>query len=263
MAYEGWERLPGTREGYRLREKRVSCPVGKRTSFWEGAALAWAHCWDLRQVRTVILGGDGAAWIRAGAETFANAAWQLDGFHRARACRQAFGAQTGRERYLTLRTGEAAEMQAILSQARLQEGQPAQCAARRVEKVAQEHWGSDWRVRQGLTLEEARGLGGREGNQAQWLAARLKSKGRSGSPHGAYHMAKVQELLANHEVQNWCFRPRRTQASRPQYTRHPLSQRIAPDQWRQAAVPAFYGPSPNAPWVQYLRRLLHPPHLLN
>ena len=28
MAYEGWERLPGTREGYRLREKRVSCPVG-------------------------------------------------------------------------------------------------------------------------------------------------------------------------------------------------------------------------------------------
>lgn len=60
IAYEGWERLSGTREAYRLREKRVYCHVGDRVSFWEGASLAWAHKWDLPCVREVIIGGDGA-----------------------------------------------------------------------------------------------------------------------------------------------------------------------------------------------------------
>jgi hypothetical protein len=263
IAYEGWERLSGTREAYRLREKRVYCHVGDRISFWEGVSLAWAHKWDLRQVREVIIGGDGAAWIRSGVETFCGAIWQLDGFHLARACRQAFGSLTGRELYQALRTGAAAKMQASLSQTPLREGKQAQRASRWVEKVAQKKWGLDWRVRQGSTLEDARGLGCMEGNQAQLLAARMKSKGRSWSPKGAYHMAKVQELLTNGEVQPWCYRQMHFEKTRARYTHHPRSQPIASDQWMQAAVPALYGPFPNTPWVHYLRRLIHPKRLLN
>jgi hypothetical protein len=262
IAYEGWERLPGTRAAYRLREKQVYCHAGDRASFWEGASLAWAHKWDLRCVRAVIIGGDGAAWIRAGADTFAGASWQLDGFHLARACRQAFGSQAGRDLYQKLRTGDGAIMQASLSQIPVRQGKQAQRAHQWVEKVAQQQWGLDWRVRQGLPLEEAHGLGCMEGSQAQLLAARMKGKGRSWSPRGAYHMAKVQELLTNREVQPWCYRHTRREISKTRYTRHPRSQRYSPDQWLQAAVPAFHGPSPNAPWVQYLRHLLHPQRLL-
>jgi hypothetical protein len=263
IAYEGWERLPGIREVYRLREKQAYCHVGNRVSFWEGVSLGWAHKWDLRHVREVIIGGDGAAWVRAGANMFAGASWQLDGFHLARACRQAFGSQAGQELYQTLRTGDTVKMQASLSQTPVREGKQAQRASRWVEKVAQEQWGLDWRVRQGLSMEEAHGLGCMEGNQAQLLAARMKGKGRSWSPDGAYHMAKVQELLANDEVQPWCYRHRRSETPKTRYTRHPHSPRYSPDQWMQAAVPAFYGPSPNAPWVRYLRQLIHPIHLLN
>jgi hypothetical protein len=263
IAYEGWERLCGTREGYRLREKQVYCHVGDRVSFWEGVSLAWAHKWDLRHVREVIIGGDGAAWIRSGVDTFARATWQLDGFHLARACRQAFGAQAGRELYQRLRTGNAAKMQASLSQTPLREGKQTLRASQWVEKVTREQWGLDWRVRQGATLEDARGLGCMEGNQAQLLATRMKGKGRSWSPQGAYHMAKVRELLTNGEVQRWCFRHRHSAIPKPRYTHHPCSQPYSPDQWMQAAVPAFYGPSPNAPWVQYLRQLIHPAHRLN
>ena len=259
IAYEGWERLPGTREAYRLRERRAYCHVGDRISFWEGVSLAWAHKWDLRHVREVILGGDGAVWIRTGVDTFANATWQLDGFHLACACRQAFGSQTGRELYQKLRTGT----QASLSQLPVREGKQAQRASQWVQKIVQEKWGLDWRVRQGLTLEDARGLGCMEGNQAQLLAARMKGKERSWSPDGAYHMAKVQELLTNGEVQPWCYRQKHIELPSARYTRHPRSLRSAPDQWMQAAVPAFYGPFPNAPWVQYLRQLIHPNHLLN
>ena len=263
IAYEGWERLCGAREGYRLREKQVYCHVGDRVSFWGGVSLAWAHKWDLRQVREVIIGGDGAAWIRSGVEEFSGATWQLDGFHLARACRQAFGAQAGRELYQRLRTGAAAKMQASLSQTPVREGKQAQRASRWVEKVTQEKWGLDWRVRQGAILEDARGLGCMEGNQAQLLAARMKGKGRSWSPQGAYYMAKVQELLTNDEVQHWCYRKKRIEKSPARFTRHPRSPLIAPDQWLQATVPALYGPSANAPWVKWLRQLIHPTHLLN
>lgn len=263
IAYEGWERLAGAREAYRLREKRVYCHVGDRVSFWEGASLAWAHKWDLRQVREVILGGDGATWIRSGVEEFANATWQLDRFHLVRACCQALGAQAGRELYQALRTGNEAETQTCLRQTSVQEGKQAQRAFHWVEKVAQQKWGLDWRVRQGLTMEDAHALGGMEGNQAQLLAARMKGKGRSWSPEGAYHMAKVQELLANHEVHPWCYQQMHSQKPPPLPTRHPRSQPIASNQWLQASVPAFYGPFPNAPWVQYLRQLIHPSHLPN
>ena len=257
IAYEGWERLPGIREAYRLQEKRVYCHAGDRGSFWEGASLAWAHKWDLSRAQEVILGGDGASWIRAGVEAFLHAIWQLDGFHLARACRQAYGTQAGQALYQTLRTGQAADM----PPAPLQEGKQAQRACAWVAKVAREEWGVDWRVRQGLTLEEARGLGCMEGNQAQLLASRMKGKGRSWSPQGASHMAKVQELLTNDEVQRWCYRLRPI-VKPARGTRHPRSSHSAPGQWLQAAIPALYGPSPNAPWVQYLRQLIHP-HLLD
>ena len=259
IAYEGWERIPGRRGDYRLQEKQVYCHVGERASFWEGASLAWAHTWDLGRVQDVIVGGDGAGWIRAGVETFAHASWQLDGFHLARACRQAFGSQAGQELYQALRTGQEAH----LPQTPVREGKPAQRAFQWVEQVAQQNWGWDWRERQGLPQETARGLGCMEGNQAQWLAARMKGKGRSWSPKGAQHMAKVQELLANGEVQRWCYRPSPRQQPRPLPSRHARLQVTAPDQWLQAAVPAFSGPFPNAPWVQSLRQLIHPTHLLN
>jgi hypothetical protein len=159
IAYEGWERLSGAREAYRLREKRAYCHVGKRVSFWEGVSLAWTHKWDLRFVREVIIGGDGAAWIRAGVKTFSRAIWQLDGFHLTRACRQAFGAQAGRELYQALRAGKAIEAQACLQQTPLREGKQAQRAIRWLEKGSQKNWGLDWRVRQDLNMEEVRGLG--------------------------------------------------------------------------------------------------------
>jgi len=255
FAYEGRERLPGTREAYRLREKQVYCHAGARPSFW-------AHKWDLCQVRSVILGGDGAAWVRAGADTFPGATWQLDGFHLARACRQAFGSQAGRKLYEKLRSGETTLIPISLSRIPVREGKQAQHARQWVEKVATENWGTDWREHQEHVPEEAAGLGCMEGNQAQWLAARMKGKDSCWSPRGAYHMAKVQELLANGELQRWCYRQENVEKPRTRYRRNSYSPMTAPNQWLQAGVPAFQGPFPNAPWVQHLRKLIHPNHLL-
>ena len=192
IAYEGWERLPDRREGYRLSRKWAYCHAGERFAFWEGASLAWAHQWDLGHLRTVVIGGDGAEWIRAGVKEFPGAVWQLDSFHLARACRQSFGVPVGQILFQALRAGLNSQVQTWLQQAPLPEGKQAQRAFRWVRKVAQEGWGLDWRVQLDVSEEETHGLGCMEGNQAHLLARRMKGKGRSWCPDGARHMAKVQ-----------------------------------------------------------------------
>ena len=263
IAYEGWERLAGAQEAYRLRGKRVYCHASEQVPFWEGASLAWARQWDLSCVREVIIGGDGAGWIRAGSEAFPGAIWQLDNFHLARACGRAYGAQVGQELYGALRAGQASAAQEWLQQVPLREGKQAQRESRWVKKVAQEGWGLDWRVQLGVARDEGRGLGCMEGNQAQLLAARMKHKGRSWSPAGAHHMAKVQQLCANDELEGCCYR--KMENDRPQRpdSRRCRAQRTDPGDWLQASVPALYGPDQNAPWVHRLRHMIHPPHLPN
>jgi hypothetical protein len=263
IAYEGWERLASTREAYRLRGKRVYCHAGQPLPFWEGASLAWARWWDVSRVREVIIGGDGAGWIRAGAEEFPTAIWHLDNFHLARACGRAYGAQVGQELYGALRAGQVAEVEAWLQQAPLREGKQAQRDSRWVKKVARERWGLDWRVRLGVGTEEERGLGCIEGNQAHLLAVRMKGKGRSWSPAGAHHMAKVRELLANQEMDDCCFRPTHIEKLARRLTEKPRPRRSDPGQWLQTSLPALHGSAQNAPWVQRLRQKIHSPYLPN
>ena len=75
--------------------------------------------------------------------------------------------------------------------------------------------------------------------------------------------AKVQELLANQEIQRWCFR-QADNLEIPQKQRiRTRSRSTDPGLYLQASVPALYGPSLNKPWVQWLRQLIHSSHLLN
>jgi hypothetical protein len=211
----------------------------------------------------VILGGDGASWIRAGTKAFPGAIWQLDGYHLARACGRALGAEVGQALYQALRAGESSQAQTLLEAAGapLHKGKQAQQAYRWVHKVAQEGWGLDWRVRQQVVSDTARGLGGMEGNLAHVLAFRMKGKGLSWSPAGARHMAKVQELLANQEVQSWCYRQAPIEKPQKHRYRRPRSGNTDPTQSLQVSVPALYGPSANKPWVQQLHQRIHLPHL--
>jgi len=265
IAYEGWKRLAGDRGDYRLCEKRVYCHAGEQYGFWEGVSLAWAHKWDLSSLEEVIHGGDGARWVRAGSEEFPGAIWQLDSYHLARSCGRAMGAEMGQALYQALREGQTSRSQALLlaEDAPLRESKQAQQAYRWVSKVAQEGWGLDWRIRQKVTDDAARGLGCMEGNIAHLLAVRMKGKGRSWSPSGARHMAKVRELLANQEIQRWCFRQadKNVIPKKQRFRTRPGN--TDPSQFLQASVPALFGPFPNKPWVQWLRQLTHPSHLPN
>lgn len=265
IAYEGWQ---GEGERRRLLAKRAYCHALPAVAFWEGASLAFERHWDLAAVGQVVVGGDGAAWIEAGAELFAGAVRQLDGFHLARACGRALGKQEGARLYEHIRQGHFQEAEAKVHSAGSPERKAGRKALSWLSKVIARRQGKDWRLTVGLAEDEEGSLGTMEGNVAQLLAARLKDKGRSWSVAGARAMAKVQELESNGELGCCCYRQDRSGEGKAVSGKETVEKssgaRSRDDgQWLQASLPALRGPASSAPWVQSLRRMAHSPYLPN
>ena len=265
IAYEGWQ---GEGKRRRLLAKRVYCHALPAVAFWEGASLAFERHWDLAAVGQVVVGGDGASWIEAGAELFAGAVRQLDGFHLARACGRALGKKESARLYEHIRQGHFQEAEAKLHSAEPPEKKAGRKALSWLSKVIAKRQGKDWRLAVGLGENEEGSLGTMEGNVAQLLAARLKDKGRSWSVAGARAMAKVQELQSNAELGCWCYRQARSGEGKAISDKEAVEKSSGArgrhdGQWLQASLPALSGPASSAPWVQSLRRMANSPRLLN
>ncbi len=180
----------------------------------------------------VVIGGDGAGWIRKGAELFSHGYWQLDGFHLARACVRAVGKKQGQALFQAMRQGQWQEAESVWAEAPKRTQASGQKAQRRIETCLATHTGSDWRIAMGCPDEAMRGLGGMEGNGAHIIAHRMKGKGRSWSSLGALHMAKVKELVLNREIRDW-RRPATQPVSQPPAPPPPKSRK------RQETLPGF------------------------
>lgn len=263
IGYEGWERLPQAQERYRLIGKRVYCQGDEQIDFWEGVILALGRRWDWSRISLVVINGDGAKWIDEGVKNFERAIRQLDGFHLARSCYQAGGEQ-GAVLYEAIRKGNWGQAREVLG--RLRPNKEGGRARAWVARVIEEKRGADWHIQAGLGMEEERGMGTIEGNEAQLLSRRLGGKGMSWGIQGARAMAKVRELLANGESNRWCGRRTAYTSARAKPTvpvRAGGRKRNDPGEWLQVKVPALYGPEASRPWVETLRQLIYPPDLLN
>ncbi len=260
VAYDGWERLKGSGEKYRLQNKRVYVHGSHKVSFWEGASVAWWQVWDFNKVRRVVLNGDDAAWIEEGKHIFANAIRQQDGFHIARACQRALGRDEGQALYQALRQRKTEEVPSLWANARRKEGKQARRYWAWLEKHLDDPALIDWRLRVDEAPPDERGLGCMEGNIAHLIADRMKAKGRSWSPQGAWAMAKVRELVSNGELSLWCHRTAATDIPLAQQarTRSRRKQRQDPGDWLQASIPALQGRIPSDPTFLRLRQLISP-----
>lgn len=268
IAYEGWERLSGKEERYRLVNKRVYCQADDEISFWEGASLEWSRQWDLSYVRQIVIGGDGADWIDAGIGEFAHSIRQLDGFHLARACGR--GWQEGGAIYQAIRAGEVEEASRLINNLISREGKRYQKARQYVERNLEK--GRDWRTckasfhAEGVQNEiEGRGLGTMESNEDKLVANRMKKRGLSWRIGGGCRMAKVIQLAANGEIRPYCIRQQNTVSEKTAdaLISTPKSRPNGYQKWLQAGIPALTGPHASRLWVENLRRMAHEPHLLN
>jgi hypothetical protein len=150
----------------------------------------------------VVLGGDGADWIRGGRPPDGRGLFQLDRFHRARACRRRWKAD-GAAAYTAARTGDAPTLQARLAAA----WEAATTDRRRAKRRELEHYLTanadglvDWGRRLALPAPAAGGLGAMEANSDQPYARRLQRRGMSWSRRGLQALAKVLQLRENGEL---------------------------------------------------------------
>jgi hypothetical protein len=252
IAYEGWERLTGKAERYRLVHKRAYCHAHEKVPFWEGASIEWSRVWDLSVPREVVIGGDGATWIDQGVEEIPGAVRQLDGFHLARASGR--GWKGGRAIYEAIRAGKRAEANQLIQQTAAKEGQGAAKARQYVENNL--ITGRDWRTQ---SETEGRGLGTMESNQDKLVCNRMKKRGLSWKINGALGMAKIIQLRANGEIQSWCRRSPYPVTRKPsEVTLNNLTRvsKVPVEQkWLQAGVPALAGPHASRPWAEKLRHM--------
>jgi hypothetical protein len=168
-------------------------------TFWERAWLTLGRRYAVEQTRLVLVGGDGAPWIRGGLPPDGRGVFQLDPFHLARACRRRLR-QFGAAAYQAARSGDPTALAEQLGRA----WATARTAARRAKLAEFEGFlaaNADglqaWQARVPAAYRHHVGLGTMEANIDKPYAQRFKRRGMSWSHAGLASMAKVLQLREN------------------------------------------------------------------
>jgi hypothetical protein len=253
IAYEGWERIPGAEERYRLAGKKIYCHGDNIIPFWDGAGLEWHKWWDLGYAKLIVIGGDDAKWIDKGTEELGFSVRQLSGFHLARSCRK--GWEGGDNMYAAIRTGR---VRWTLGKLKEREGKTAEKARKYVLERLEK--GTDWRekiveyeIREDFQIPEgARGLGAMEGNESNLFADRMKDRGMSWTIKGAQHMGKAIQLAFNGELAKWCGRKPLDSGVRKSTLSFDLFDELD-GYGKRTATPALEGPHASRSWAKVLK----------
>lgn len=261
FSYEGLEECGKGR--FRTLEKMVHAGFSPTNEFWQGFSVELASRYDLGSVGEVILGGDGASWIKGGGKLFGVSCYQLDRFHLSRALRRALGARANTA-YRKACDGDLEATDEILARARSEatEEEAARIDDTRRYLASNADGLADWRVGR-EDAGDLRGLGAAEGNIDKTLANRFTKRGMSWTVAGGHHMAKVIQMRSNGQLEDWSYARNHREADRESLETAVGGLRsqmeIDPQAWLDAHLPVLEGPHSDRPWVSMLRELTRIP----
>ncbi len=226
-------------------------------AFWERSWLQVAARYDLAHTEQVIVGGDGAEWIRGGLAGVTGGLFQLDRFHLARELRRVLG-PTGMVAFQAARAGDDRVLKRLLGEAWRAAGDDER---RHAELLHLEHYLSanrdglaDWYRRVDPGEGEPVRLGAMEANMDKPYAQRFKKRGMSWTTQGAHHLAKVIDLQENNELDATCRRRAQPQVLgrlRPASAATTAPRRGMPSSPPfQATFAPRWGPHASRPWVR-------------
>ncbi len=261
ITYEGWR--PVGKGRYATVEKTCLAGVGSSEEHWAAMLLRIHQRYDLGSVKQVMLGGDGAGWIKGGAEVL-GARFALSRYHLHEELCRALGRNVAGIRDV-MEACDRGELDAALSLVcEARKGARGE-QARRLERlsgylVENESGLRDYRLDLG---EEGKGLrrtGAIEGNVDKLVARRMKNQGMSWTIAGIQRMLCVRLMVLKGELKRTLqhsspTRIPRLSASRVRVTIDRATKKSPTDEWLKAALPALHGPQPNRPWVICLRSL--------
>jgi hypothetical protein len=266
IAYEGWEKVGKDR--YRTVNKTCFAAVDDGESFWAGMTLKLHNKYDLAGIKNTIVGGDGARWVKEGAN-YINGRFQLDRYHLHRELTTALGRdQDTRGRiWRACETGAVDSGLEILAEVMSRvKGEQAARLARAYHYLWENRSGvADYRLDIPDESEGLRRTGAMEGNVDKLVVRRMKNQGMSWSVRGIRRLLCVRFLVLEGKLVEWL-----NQGNTPKVMLTAPKKQIRrivtnlsfhePDDWLNAALPALQGPHAGRPWVSVLKHLteVHP-----
>ena len=254
-AHEGWERVGKSK--YKLKDKTILAGLDAADATWDRFTAKLLEVYHPSVLSHLVIGGDGASWIKDGAGVFAGSFYQLDRFHLRRAMLRATGNMTSASKaYSLAAVGDTKGAIAVLDSvaAKVPKKEPELKKAANYLKTNVTGL-VDYRHRIPNSNEEMRGLGAIESNIDKVLANRMKKRGMAWGYSGAHHMAKVIQMLANGEAASYRLQEAPEKIAKP--IRRSISESLEADPaaWLASRMPALVGPHQGRPWVKALRNL--------
>jgi hypothetical protein len=263
IAYEGWQRVGKDR--YRTTSKTAFSSIAGENVFWSGLTLKLHKTYDLAGVSDTIVGGDGAGWIKAGAE-YIGGRFQLDRYHLNRELCAAFGRdnQIKRKVWEACERGDVASgLEIIIAAMKQARGESALRMARAYHYIEDNRAGiGDYRLSLGSEGYTLRRTGAMEGNIDKLIVRRMKNQGMSWSLEGIRRLLCVRFLILEKKLTSWLEREKHSSMPPRMTLPKKKTRRIVtklsiqePDEWIKAKMPALYGPHASHPWVKMLKSL--------
>jgi len=256
IAYEGWREV--SKDRYGVTEKTAYSGVMDGDRFWEGFSLALAKKYDLSRIGKVIVGGDGASWVKEGAGLLGGI-YQLDKFHLKRAIHRGLANDPrGAEVYQACVTGDISHVEGVLLEARqsMDTYRADEITELRNYLLTNCHGLRDYRLE--VVDDNLRSLGAIEGNVDKLVANRMKKRGMSWTIRGAQRMARLISLREMGQIHHWITHKDISEDKRlptKEVIKSRVRKRRDSGAWLKAEMPAFYGPHQNHYWVKTLHAL--------
>jgi len=254
IAHEGWKRVG--KDKYALKDKTVLAGLARSDEIWDRFTAKLLETYDPQVLSSLIIGGDGASWVKDGSQVFGGSLYQLDRFHLYRAMLRATGNMTNANRAFRLAaSGDTRGAITVL------DTEAAKTPKKQPElKKAANYLRSnaaglvDYRSRISSASEDMRGLGAIESNIDKVLANRMKKRGMAWGYTGAHNMAKVIQMLANGESSPSCqLKESKERIAKTIRRRVNEALESDPAAWLTSRMPALIGPHQGRPWVKALR----------
>jgi len=252
----------GKGEAKKLQDKFTYTGIVSGDEFMSNLSILGEKRFHLSQQKLILIGGDGASWIKEGAKNyFPNSIYQLCKFHLERKLKQTlpYHRKMQKEIRNLLKEGEIDKTLKELGQEKSLKPEHKKDIEGLMHYIYYNQEGVnavDRLRKQGIPVED---LGAVEGNIDKTLANRFKKRGMRWSIPGALSLAKVGQMIVNNEWDSWW--PREAD---PIGLKLELEKVVSLDfdkgrndkYYHKYFLPVLSGPHQDRPWVKSLKRLV-------
>jgi len=250
----------GSGEAKKLQDKFTYAGITSGDEFMSNLSILGEKRFNLSQAELILIGGDGASWIKEGAQNyFPNSIYQLDKFHLERKLKQTlpYHKEMQKEIRNLLKEEQIGKALKELQYERNLRPEYQKDLEGLMHYIYSNQEGInavDRLKKQGLPIED---LGAIEGNIDKTLANRFKKRGMRWSIPGALSLAKVGEKIVNNEWDSWWpieANPIRLKLDLEKVFSLDFDKGDTYD--HTYSLPVLSGPHQDRPWVKSLKRLV-------